>query len=69
MNAAIMRCSFLFLLLAFSLIACKNKEYAKLKSSTRRVSSEMRYLERNTAGLAAVLGIGAASESVDTTVT
>jgi len=69
MNTALMRCSFLFVLLALSMLACKNKEYANLKSSTRRVSSEMRYLERNTAGLAAVLGIGVASESVDTTVT
>jgi spore germination protein YaaH len=59
--------AFIFVLCALSFFACRNKEYAKLKSSTRRISSEMRYFERSTAGLAAAIGLGKASENVDTT--
>lgn len=57
----------LFLCLG-SLFSCK-REYSKMKSSTRRVSSEMRYLERASGGLIAALGMGSASQGLDTTKT
>lgn len=63
-------CNLIFVLFLFSLtlFSCK-REYSKLKSSTRRVSSEMRYLEKTSGGLIAALGIGDQSEGLDTTKT
>lgn len=54
------------LLLLLSCIAC-TREYSKLKSSTRRISSELRYLETGSAALISALGMGAAPENIDTT--
>ncbi|MCH7406324.1 glycosyl hydrolase family 18 protein [Belliella aquatica] len=56
---------FVFFLLSLTLFSCR-REYSKLKSSTRRVSSEMRYLERTSGGLIAALGLGDQSEGLDT---
>lgn len=58
---------FIIFLVALSSIGC-TREYAKMKSSTRRVSSELRYLESGSAALIAALGVGEASELMDTTV-
>ncbi len=59
---------FLVILILTPFLACK-REYAQLKSSSRRVSSEMRYLQRSTSGLVSALGMGQSSEEMDTTVT
>lgn len=59
--------SLIFFLVSFCFLGC-NREYSKLKSSTRRVSSEMRYLDKNVGGFLASLGVGDASENLDTTV-
>ncbi|PRY88594.1 spore germination protein YaaH [Mongoliibacter ruber] len=59
---------YLIILILTPLIACK-REYAQLKSSSRRVSSEMRFLQRSTSGLVTALGIGQSSEGMDTTLT
>lgn len=67
MNIIKLKSTLIFLFVSLIFFAC-NREYSKLKSSTRRVSSEMRYLENNTAGLIAALGMGDASENLDTTV-
>lgn len=56
---------FVFFLLSLTLFSCR-REYSKLKSSTRRVSSEMRYLERTSGGLIAAFGLGDQSEGLDT---
>jgi len=62
-----LRFYFILILLSLSLIAC-TREYSKLKSSTRRISSELRYLETGSAAVLAALGIAAASENMDTTI-
>lgn len=68
MNQINWRSVFVFILLAFSFLSCRNNEYSKLKSSTRRISSEMRYLEKNTSEVAVALGMAVPTEKIDTTV-
>ena len=67
MKLSKLRFFFLLILLTVSFFACK-REYSKLKSSTRRISSELRYLETGSAALLASLGVSDESETIDTTV-
>lgn len=61
-----LRFSYLLILLSLSSLAC-TREIAKMKSSTRRISSELRYLETGSAAVKAALGIAVAPENMDTT--
>jgi spore germination protein YaaH len=61
-----LRVSYLLILLTMGFSACTG-EYSKMKSSTRRISSELRYLETGSAAVIAALGIAAAPENIDTT--
>ncbi len=57
---------FLLIFVFLSFWAC-TREYSKLKSSTRRVSSELRYLESGSAAVISALGIAPPIENLDTT--
>ena len=60
--------NFIFLILiALIFFGCR-REYGKLKSSTRRISSELRYLERGSSALMSSLGITDNTEIMDTSV-
>jgi spore germination protein YaaH len=61
-----LRVYYLLILLTMGFSACTGK-YSKMKSSTRRISSELRYLESGSAAVIAALGIAAAPENIDTT--
>lgn len=54
-------------LISLVFLGCR-REYAKMKSSTRRITSELRYLERGSSALLASLGLDEKSEVMDTSV-
>lgn len=68
MNQKRWRSPIVFLLIALSVGACGKNEYSKLKSGGRRISSEMRYLEKNSSEIAVALGMAVPVEKIDTAV-